>query len=277
MDDDGFANHINRRSDLFNGMPRAGDSGAAVFWPPLSNPRPPHHLRLVGVHSGRRATAEGEVAAYIPIDPASEEWIRRIDAQAAAAATTRPKKPPSNVSPTKCHFRHRATLPCWHFPDPPAEIAGVDLDLSTKGKNELLAHASKLKLEVAGQQLRMLLTQPKLGPVSVMLHRDTIGPGGHWYTNDDGTNDCYYLFLVDSRAKPQKPDDRRSPVIHIEAFKAGSCQPRPSSCTIWDDTGTKRLYCQQDEPEPWDAKPCRSDDATFFQDQDDEGNGHDPP
>lgn len=276
--DDAFASYVPRRTDLFCGMPRPGDSGAAVFMPPMSNPAPPRHLRLVGVHSGRRVSpdSDGEVGVYLPIDEAAEEWIARVCAQAGTA----PHRAGLPKSPGH-EFCHRKYLTCYRFNDPPVEVDGVELILSTKGRNRLLAHDTALRIDLVGKRLRLMLTHPERGRIEVMLNRSRIGgqSSGHWYTNDDGTNDCYYLFLVNDKPKASVGSAGRSPLVHIEAFKAGSKQPRPSICTIGEPGCSSPTPCEGEdaEPMPWDVPEIDGTETVYVQDQDDEGNGHEPP
>lgn len=279
LEDSGFVRYAPRRTDPFNGLLAAGGSGGGVFWPPMANPLPPAHLRLVGVHAGRRVEARASSGCYLPIDAAAAEWILRVDAEARSAAAASAKASAAAHGPPRCDFLHRKLLPCFRFPKTPDGIDGVALELTTKGSNRLLVHGSTLTLKVEGSQLRMGLEHPHKGWIEVLLHRDAIDGGGHWYTNDQGGNECYYLFLVDDGAKPAKPGDRRrSPVVHVEAFAAGSAQPRPSACTIWNADGSARPFCPHGEaPDPWDAPAEASAAAVDVQDQDDEGNGHDPP
>ncbi len=267
IEDSGFGLHAPRLGDLFHGLPRPGDSGGPVFLPPLSDPLPPNHLRLIGVHAGRKTPtgSSDQVAVYVPIDKCAERWIESIIGQAPPLPNPRVLTPAS----TKGDFVHRGWLDCYFFPKDLSDIAPLSLELATTGKNKLLQHGTRMLTSSVGKQLQLDLVHPERGPITVLLDRFEIQGNCYWYTNDRGNNECYYVFLVNNAPKPKPGDAPRSPLLHIEAFEAQSSHPRPSPCTL------STIGCRA--PMPWEAIGSRERPRSYVSDQDDEGNCHEPP
>lgn len=260
--------HSRRDSDLFNGMPRAGDSGGPIFYPPLHDPLPPNHLRLVGVHSGRIAphgSAE-EVAAYLPIDPVAEAWITKTanlppSARLGAAKTST--------------FKLRNRVTCYVFPDDlralvdpsdPLAKNGFRRRLRAKGTGKLLKNSSVVEISVDADSLILTLERPSGSQKrEVRLERGGVGGQSHWFTNHiDGVEDrdTFYLFL-----KTPPVSAPATIHIHIEAYLADTSAARPSAENIGQ--GLAAYY-----PNAASSGAAAQD---FLEDQDDEGNGHDPP
>jgi hypothetical protein len=260
--------HSRLRSDLFNGMPRAGDSGGPIFYPPLHDPLPPNHLRLVGVHSGRIAPhgMTEEVAAYLPIDPLAEAWISGIAHLPGLRLA---------AAPSVSAFKLRNRISCHVFPqnlgvliDPndPHAVNGFRRRLRAKGSGKLLKQDSVLSVTVDNDDLVLTLERPGGGaPLVEPLHRAGIGGAGHWYTNHvEGVDDkaTFYLFLKTSPV--QAPETIH---VHIEAFLPKSRGARPSADCIGAGLTPVGVLA---------ASTSAAADE-FLEDQDDEGNGHDPP
>jgi hypothetical protein len=273
----GHGIHAPRSRDLFNGEPRADDSGGPVFWPPISNPLPPKHLRLVGIHSGRESgTTSGETQIrYLPIDAAAQAWINRVRRPKSRPESSRAGLPQSSNR----KFVHRANRTCYTFSADASEIDDVTMELATKGKDLLLKDGSLIRTKVlnGGAQVELHFVHPRVGPTTRILSRAGIGNSGHWYTDDLPSKDAeaYYLFLLTEAAKPStSPYRGRSPLVLIEAFlkhdDGTAPNPvRPSEHTI---SGSE----EGEATGGWQFAYGRQDHS-YVQDQDDEGSGHEPP
>jgi hypothetical protein len=270
----GFEAHLPRRGDLFSGMPQADDSGGPVFWPPMADPFPPRHLRLIGVHSGRdkTGTTGRDTGRFVAIDRFAQEWFRRVLAEVPAPQRVgSTQQLASGVQPsTGTPFKWRGIYDCYTMEDPPHALNGATMTLCTKGDDNLLQHGTTITTEVAGKDIKLSLVHPAKGDIVVTLKRDQPSNGGYWYTNDTGVNEAYYLLLLSASPKPAPGQGGRGLLVHIEAFAFKSGKKRPTVCLI-------EKYADLCDEEVLSLTSGDGGPGTYTQDQDDEGNGHEPP
>jgi hypothetical protein len=299
----GFGLHAPRRDDLFNGMPRAGDSGGPVFWPPMSNPFEQRYLRLAGVHSERRRDPEtgAEVARFVKIDLQAVGWIRRT-VQGAGATLAAQTALQSDAESTRSaalarQFCYRAAEKgtFYRFNDPPNEIKDVKMKLVTRGAEKMLKDGSEMQTHLVsdpthGHRIKLAFVNADGKSVEVLLKRSKVCGGGHWYTDDPDpdhdpdyaskppTQDCYYLFLMSDKPKPGELGPPRVPLVLLEAYAKGSGHRRPTTDNLFEpDCATSA--CKEERPsfeDPW-APDVDEAPNVRTPDQDDEGNGEEDP
>jgi hypothetical protein len=289
----GFGLHAPRRTDLYCGMPRAGDSGGPVFWQPMSNPFGRRYLRLAGVHSERIPDPETgrERARYLRIDHLASAWIRSRVRQSQPRETgvaASPEEPTLSRNVGNVEFCHRKAKDrkFYTFNDPPEEIHDVSFDVE-QVKGRILVEGSKGYTKVVGNKVELTLELKDQNKVqtkrTVTLRRSDICGGGHWYQNEADPPDTesfplyFYLFKLTKEPKPPKGGTSRGDVVFIEVFVKDSGHIHPSEETLFEP-GCTQVACRgraSPTDDPWE--PGEDEIAMPTPDQDDEGNGHEDP